>query len=64
MHMKKVQNTKQIWVIVINKKILIYNNKPINLPAIENGRQNTTTLTLLKIAKAIKLDISEFFLWK
>ena len=32
-----------------------------NLSAIENGRQNVTTLTLYKIAKAINIDIQLFF---
>ncbi|RYH75531.1 XRE family transcriptional regulator [Flavobacteriaceae bacterium 144Ye] len=32
-----------------------------NLSAIENGRQNVTSLTLLKIAKAIGVEVSDFF---
>ena len=32
-----------------------------NLSSIENGRQNFTTLTLLKIAQAINVDVKEFF---
>ena len=32
-----------------------------NLSSIENGRQNFTSLTLLKIAKAIKVEVREFF---
>ncbi len=32
-----------------------------NLSSIENGRQNVTSLTLLKIAKAINVDVKEFF---
>ena len=32
-----------------------------NLSSIENGRQNVTTLTLLKIAKAIGVDVKDFF---
>lgn len=33
-----------------------------NLSAIENGRQNVTSLTLLKIASAIGVEVSDFFL--
>jgi len=32
-----------------------------NLSAIENGRQNVTSLTLLKIANVIGVDVKEFF---
>jgi len=32
-----------------------------NLSSIENGRQNATTLTLRKIAKAIGVEVKEFF---
>lgn len=32
-----------------------------NLSSIENGRQNVTSLTLLKIAKAIGVEVKEFF---
>ncbi len=32
-----------------------------NLSSIENGRQNVTSLTLLKIAKAIDVEVKEFF---
>jgi len=32
-----------------------------NLSAIENGRQNATTLTLKKIADAIKVNVRDFF---
>jgi len=32
-----------------------------NLSSIENGRQNTTTLTLRKIAEAIGVEVKEFF---
>ena len=32
-----------------------------NLSSIENGRQNATTLTLRKIAKAISVEVKEFF---
>lgn len=32
-----------------------------NLSSIENGRQNFTTLTLLKIANAIGVEVREFF---
>ncbi len=32
-----------------------------NLSAIENGRQNATTLTLRKIALAINVEVADFF---
>jgi transcriptional regulator with XRE-family HTH domain len=32
-----------------------------NLSAIENGRQNVTSLTLKKIANAIGVEVEEFF---
>ncbi len=32
-----------------------------NLSAIENGRQNATSLTLKKIADAIGVEVAEFF---
>tara|TARA_R110002012_G_scaffold286628_1_gene478258 strand:- start:3015 stop:3236 length:222 start_codon:yes stop_codon:yes gene_type:complete len=32
-----------------------------NLSSIENGRQNVTSLTLLKISKAIGVEVSSFF---
>lgn len=32
-----------------------------NLSSIENGRQNFTTLTLLRIAEAIGVEVKEFF---
>ncbi len=32
-----------------------------NLSSIENGRQNFTSLTLLRIAKAIGVDVHQFF---
>lgn len=32
-----------------------------NLSSIENGRQNPTSLTLLKIAHAIGVEVKEFF---
>jgi len=32
-----------------------------NLSSIENGRQNVTSLTLRKIAKAIGVEVIEFF---
>lgn len=32
-----------------------------NLSSIENGRQNVTSLTLLKISKAIGVEVSLFF---
>lgn len=32
-----------------------------NLSAIENGRQNATSLSLLKIAKAIGVKVSDLF---
>jgi len=32
-----------------------------NLSAIENGRQNITTLTMKRIADAICVDVMEFF---
>ncbi|TMU54807.1 helix-turn-helix domain-containing protein [Flagellimonas algicola] len=32
-----------------------------NLSAIENGRQNITALTMLKIADAIGVDVKDFF---
>ncbi|MEY8850021.1 helix-turn-helix domain-containing protein [Psychroserpens sp. XS_ASV72] len=32
-----------------------------NLSAIENGRQNATTLTLKKIADAVGVEVQEFF---
>lgn len=32
-----------------------------NLSSIENGRQNATSLTLLKIAKAIEVEVHQFF---
>lgn len=32
-----------------------------NLSAIENGRQNVTSLTLLKIANAIGVEVKDFF---
>ena len=32
-----------------------------NLSSIENGRQNFTSLTLLKIANAIGVEVGEFF---
>lgn len=32
-----------------------------NLSSIENGRQNVTSLTLLKIAKAIGVEVHQFF---
>ena len=32
-----------------------------NLSAIENGRQNFTALTLRKIAKAIDVEVKDFF---
>lgn len=32
-----------------------------NLSSIENGRQNVTSLTLLKIAKAIGAEVYQFF---
>ena len=35
-------------------------DKP-NLSSIENGRQNVTSLTLLKIANAIGVEVKEFF---
>ncbi|EAP87946.1 helix-turn-helix domain-containing protein [Croceibacter atlanticus] len=37
-------------------------DKP-NLSAIENGRQNATILTLKKIANALEVDVSNFFLF-
>ena len=33
-----------------------------NLSAIENGRQNVTSLTLLKIANAIGVEVGDFFI--
>lgn len=38
------------------------NMEKTNLSAIENGRQNVTTLTLLKIAAAIGIEVSDFFI--
>lgn len=32
-----------------------------NLSAIENGRQNVTSLTLLKIASGIGVEVKDFF---
>lgn len=32
-----------------------------NLSSIENGRQNVTSLTLLKIANAIGIEVKDFF---
>ena len=32
-----------------------------NLSSIENGRQNVTSLTLLKISKAIEVEVISFF---
>ncbi|MDH7912088.1 helix-turn-helix transcriptional regulator [Winogradskyella sp. SYSU M77433] len=32
-----------------------------NLSAIENGRQNVTALTLLKISNAIGVEVKEFY---
>lgn len=32
-----------------------------NFSSIENGRQNVTSLTLLKIANAIGVEVKEFF---
>lgn len=32
-----------------------------NLSSIENGRQNATSLTLLKIANALDVEVKDFF---
>lgn len=37
------------------------NMEKSNLSAIENGRQNVTTLTLLKISNALGIDIKALF---
>ncbi len=39
---------------------LINMEKP-NLSSIENGRQNVTALTLLKISKALQVNVKDFF---
>lgn len=35
-----------------------------NLSSIENGRQNATTLTLLKIANLLKVEVKDLFDFK
>lgn len=42
----------------------IINMEKPNLSSIENGRQNVTALTLLKISNALKVDVKEFFCFK
>lgn len=37
------------------------NMEKSNLSAIENGRQNVTTLTLLKISNALGIDVKSLF---
>ncbi|MEZ7494431.1 helix-turn-helix transcriptional regulator [Leeuwenhoekiella aequorea] len=37
------------------------NMEKSNLSAIENGRQNVTTLTLLKITEALQIDMKSLF---
>lgn len=39
----------------------VINMEKSNLSAIENGRQNVSSLTLKKIADALKCDVSDFF---
>lgn len=39
----------------------IINMEKSNLSSIENGRQNVTSLTLLKISKALQVQVNEFF---
>ena len=39
----------------------LINMEKTNLSAIENGRQNATSLTLLKIANSIGVEVSDFF---
>ena len=54
-HLRRKQGFSQLDVCAEIKM-----EKP-NLSAIENGRQNPTTLTLKKIADAINVDVKEFF---
>lgn len=37
------------------------NMEKYNLSSIENGRQNVTSLTLLKIADAMSVEVKDFF---
>ena len=68
--------TEQEFLKKLGKKIALHrkaNNKTLvdicavinmeksNLSAIENGRQNATSLTLKKIADAIGVEVVDFF---
>lgn len=41
----------------------LINMEQPNLSAIENGRQNPTSLMLLKISKALDIKIEDFFIF-
>ncbi|OJX38801.1 helix-turn-helix transcriptional regulator [uncultured Flavobacterium sp.] len=44
-----------------NELCAVINMEKSNLSAIENGRQNASSLTLKKIADAMNVEVREFF---
>lgn len=60
-NIQRIRKSKQFSQVDLCSEINM--DKP-NLSAIENGRQNASTLTLKRIADALGCDVVDFFLVK
>lgn len=58
---KSIAKTRKQKGISQNELCAIINMEKSNLSAIENGRQNASSLTLKRIADALNVEVKEFF---